>query len=357
MQILGFQKWFKEFSEDSHLIIAGPCSAESELQVLQTATEISQIEKVKVFRAGIWKPRTSPNDFEGVGEKGLNWLKKVKENTNLRLCVEVATPKHVEKCLENEIDILWLGARTVANPFSVQAISDTLRGVDIPIMIKNPINPDLKLWVGAIERILNVGINKIAAIHRGFYPFENTRFRNIPKWEIPIELKTIFPNLPIVNDPSHIAGKSSLVKEVAKQAICMNIDGFMIETHISPKKALSDSKQQLTPKELNNLLKELKFRKDNFVNKDIISELESLRHQIDSLDYQMLELLAKRMNIVKKIGEFKNKKNISIFQLDRWKEIRASRINAGKDLNLDEKFVKEVLQIIHNQSIIEQTKK
>ncbi len=356
MEIIGFQKWFDCLSGYSHLIIAGPCSVETEEQLLNTARQISDIEQIKVLRAGVWKPRTSPNSFEGVGEIGLDWLQKAKQETGLLTCVEVATPKHVELCLQKGVDVLWLGARTVANPFSVQDICEVLKGVNVPIMIKNPINPDLKLWVGAIERMLKVGVNKIAAIHRGFYPFEDTRFRNIPKWEIPIELKTIFPNISIINDPSHIAGKRELVKEVAEQALCLNVDGLMIETHINPKLALSDAAQQLTPAELDDLLKKLTFRKADFDDKNMLNELENLRFQIDSLDFQMLELLAKRMEIIKKIGDFKNNNNISIFQLERWNEIKKNRIKAGVELNLDEKIIKKILQIIHSYSIIKQTK-
>ncbi|MBN2891946.1 MAG: bifunctional 3-deoxy-7-phosphoheptulonate synthase/chorismate mutase type II [Bacteroidales bacterium] len=356
MNFLGFRNWFDSLSNCSHLVIAGPCSAESEEQVLDTARQISKIEQVKVFRAGVWKPRTSPNDFEGVGEIALKWLKKVKSETGLLTCVEVATSKHVEKCLENDVDIFWVGARTVANPFSVQSIADVLKGVDKPVLIKNPINPDLKLWVGAIERIYKAGINKIAAIHRGFYPFEDTRFRNIPKWEIPIELKTLFPNLQIITDPSHIAGKIELIKEVASQALCMNVDGLMIETHNNPKVALSDASQQLTPLQLDVLLKELKFRKEQIINKELLSDLQNWRFQIDSLDFQMLELLSKRMEIVEKMGKYKEERNMSVFQLERWKEIRATRIKAGEELGLDSDFVKKILQIIHNQSIIAQSK-
>lgn len=355
MTFIGFQKWFDNLADSSHLIIAGPCSAETEAQVLETAMEISKISSVKVFRAGVWKPRTNPGNFEGIGKIALDWLKKVKKQTGLLTCVEVATPEHVKLALENEVDILWIGARTVVNPFSVQAIADELKGVDIPVMIKNPINPDLKLWIGAIERIYNAGINKIVAIHRGFFPFEDTKFRNIPKWEISIELKTLFPDLQIINDPSHIAGKRELIKEIASYALCMNVDGLMIETHNNPLVALSDSAQQITPIELKKLLGELKFRKNIFDNNEIISELEQLRFQIDSLDFQMLELLAKRMNIIKKIGNYKNQKEISIFQVERWREINDTRINAGKELNLDLTFVKKIMQLIHNQSISLQT--
>ncbi len=356
MNLTGFQKWFKELSELKHLIIAGPCAAESEKQVLETAMEISKIKHVKVFRAGVWKPRTSPSDFQGIGNEALKWLSDAKKNTGLLTCVEVATPEHIEQCLKNNVDIFWIGARTVANPFSVQAIADALKGIDVPVLVKNPINPDLKLWIGAIERVYNAGINKIAAIHRGFYPFEETKFRNIPKWEIPIELKTIFPDLQIINDPSHIAGKRELLLKAAEQALCMDIDGFMIETHINPQQALSDANQQITPAELTEMLDKLIFREKDFNSDDFKCQLENLRLQIDSIDFQLIELLSKRMKIVEKIGNYKNDNNISILQLERWRQIRQTRIKAGEELNLDPEFVKKLMQIIHNHSISIQTK-
>ncbi|MBN2662222.1 MAG: bifunctional 3-deoxy-7-phosphoheptulonate synthase/chorismate mutase type II [Bacteroidales bacterium] len=357
MEFIGFNSWNEKLKNEQHLIIAGPCSAETKEQVLNTAVKIAQNTKVKVFRAGVWKPRTNPGNFEGVGVEALDWLIAVKNQTGLLTMVEVATPEHVRAALEKKVDFLWIGARTTVNPFSVQAIADELKGVDIPVLIKNPINPDLKLWIGAIQRIYKAGIKKIAAIHRGFFPFEETKFRNIPKWEIMIELKTTFPNLQIITDPSHIAGKFDLVPDVAEMALSMNVDGLMIETHINPKIALSDAAQQLTPFQLKELLDNLTFRQSKPENAKIIDDLQQLRHSIDSIDFQLLELLAKRMQIVEKIGFYKNLRKISVFQVERWKDIRETRIQAGGDLNLDADFVKKILQLVHNESINVQTKK
>ena len=359
MKLIPINKWFTELQNIKHLLIAGPCSAETEMQVLKTALEINKIEQVKVFRAGIWKPRTRPNNFEGVGNVGLEWLKKVKEQTNLLTTVEVATPEHVELCLKkpDSVDILWIGARTTANPFSIQELANSLKGVDIPILIKNPLNPDLGLWQGAIERFYKAGIRKIAAIHRGFYPFEKNKLRNIPKWEIPIELKSIFPQLPIINDPSHISGLTSYIEEIAQKALAINMDGLMLETHIEPTNALSDAKQQITPAELENLLNKLVFRNENFQNDMLINQLEQFREQIDSIDSQILELLSKRMKIVKEIGYYKNENKISIFQLLRWKNIMQSRTEFGEKLGLNKSFIKKLLQLVHKESIRKQTER
>ncbi len=355
MEFIGFNKWHKSLSNLEHLIIAGPCSAENREQVINTALQIDKIPEVNIFRAGVWKPRTNPGTFEGVGKIAFKWLKEVKQQTNLLTTIEVATPEHVELALKNNVDILWIGARTTVNPFSVQAIADAVKGVDIPILIKNPINPDLKLWIGAIQRFSKAGIRKIAAIHRGFFPFEDTRFRNIPKWELMIELKTQFPDLQIINDPSHIAGQRNIVPEVAQMALNMNVNGLMIETHNNPNVALSDANQQLTPTQLSEMIKNLIFRKNN-TNIKQISPLEHLRNSIDSIDFQLLELLAKRMKIVREIGKYKNENKLSIFQLDRWKDIRNSRFKAGNELKLSEDFVKKILQLVHNESINVQSK-
>ncbi len=358
MKLIPFQNWDTKLQNDSHLFIAGPCSAETKEQVITTAKEIEKIEKVKIFRAGIWKPRTSPNSFEGVREKGLKWLQKVKQETNLLTCIEVATPEHIEKCLktENSVDLFWIGARTVANPFSIQAIADALKGVDIPVLVKNPIVPDLKLWIGAIERLYKSGINKIAAIHRGFYPFEETKYRNIPKWELLINMKTQLPQLQIIGDPSHIAGKTDLIEEVISLFVCMNIDGLMIETHINPAQALSDANQQVTPSELERLLSDLNFADNDEENPFDNSELRHLRMGIDSIDYQMFELLAQRLKIVNKIGKFKINNNLSIFQLDRWREIVKTRLKISKELNLNPELTKKIMQIIHKESIEQQSR-
>ena len=356
MNIIHFTNWFEQLKGSDYLIIAGPCSAESYEQVLNTAKELSRIKQVKVFRAGIWKPRTSPNNFEGVGIIGLQWLKEVKQQTGLLTTTEVANAQHVEIALKSRaVDILWLGARTVTNPFSVQEIADALRGVDIPVMVKNPLHPDLKLWIGAIERIYKAGINKIAAIHRGFFPFNSSKLRNIPKWEIPINLKTLYPQLPIINDPSHIAGDVYFIHEIAQKALDLNFNGLMIEVHINPQQALSDAKQQLTPQQFQQLLSQLRFRSHDF-GPEFIDQLEAYRQQIDSIDFQILELLAQRFEIVKKIGEYKNQHNIPIFQLNRWKKIIKSRKKFAKKLGLSHNFIENFINFIHQESINIQTK-
>ncbi len=352
---------FKHYSnwnaklKDKPLIIAGPCSAESEEQVLKTAKEIDKIELVKIYRAGIWKPRTRPGSFDGAGTIALKWLQKVKEQTSLLTTVEVATPQHIEDCLKHNVDILWIGARTTSNPFSVQELANALKGVNIPVMIKNPINPDLQLWSGAIERIANTGIKTIAAIHRGFYPFEKTNFRNIPKWEVPIELKTRFPDIPIICDPSHISGKTKYVAEISQKAMDMNMDGLMIETHCCPEQAKSDIQQQLTPEQLKHLIENLSIRNSSSNNIGFINILEQYRNQIDSLDMQMLELLSQRMDIVEEIGEYKKENNVTILQLRRWENILRTRIEHGNNLNLPQEFIKKLLQLVHKASIQKQT--
>jgi chorismate mutase len=355
LDIIPINKWYKELAEKP-VIIAGPCSAETEEQVLQTAFEIDKIPQVKIFRAGIWKPRTRPGSFEGVGTVGLRWLAKVKQNTRLLTAVEVATPEHVKICKQNpgSVDIVWVGARTTANPFSVQELAYALEGCNFPVMIKNPVNPDLSLWIGAIERIYNSGINKIAVIHRGFSPFEPTKLRNIPKWEIPIDLKLHFPNIDVINDPSHISGIKSYIAEIAQDAFDLNLDGLMIETHIDPGKALSDAKQQLKPSELSQLLKKLKYRLAENENPDFISNLERFRHQIDSIDQQIIELLARRMLIVEDIGAFKAENNVTIFQLKRWKKIISSRLQLAREHKVDENFMRKLLQLVHKESIRKQ---
>ncbi len=349
-----YQEWNTKL-QDNPLIIAGPCSAESEEQIIRTATELSKISRIKVFRAGIWKPRTRPDSFDGVGERGLVWMQKVKKITNLLLASEVATPKHVEACLKHDIDILWIGARTTSNPFSVQEIANALKGVDIPVMIKNPVNPDIQLWCGAIERIANTGINKIAAIHRGFFPFEKTNFRNIPKWEVPIELKIYFPDIPLICDPSHISGNTSYISEISQKAMDMNMDGLIIESHCCPEKAQSDAKQQLSPRQLNVLLDNIRVRKSSSNDVGFVSMLEKYRDQIDSIDTQMLELLSQRMSIVEEIGKFKKENNVAILQIMRWENILKTRTEQGLNLNLPENFIKKLLQLVHKISIQRQT--
>jgi chorismate mutase len=345
--------WFQDFSEP--LIIAGPCSAESEDQVMQTAKQIADLGKVSIYRAGVWKPRTRPGNFEGVGEEALQWLKQVKAETGLLTAVEVANADHLEKAIKADIDILWIGARTTSNPFSVQELADRLKGYDKPIMVKNPINPDVQLWVGALERFNKAGVTKLAAIHRGFYPFEATTLRNIPKWEIPIELKSICHDLPIICDPSHIAGNTEYIPEIAQKAMDLNMAGLMIETHYDPTVALSDMFQQLTPKMLGELLNSIIYRRSSSNNDGFESVLETLREQIDSIDKQMLELLSQRMNVVEDIGKYKSKNEVTILQLRRWEKIISTRVKLGKKLGLTEDFVKKLLQLVHKESIQRQT--
>lgn len=351
--IASLNNWFENINEP--LFIAGPCSAESEEQVLQTAKQIAKSGKVAVFRAGVWKPRTRPGNFEGIGEEALDWLKTVKQETGLLTAVEVANSEHLKQALKAEIDILWIGARTTSNPFSVQELADRLKGYDKPIMVKNPINPDVQLWVGALERFKKAGVNKLAAIHRGFYPFEATSLRNIPKWEIPIELKTICHDLPIICDPSHIAGNVEYIQEIAQKAMDLNMNGLMIETHINPKEALSDAQQQITPDQLDDLIGSLILRGISSSDNNFENVLEALREQIDSIDKQMLELLSQRMNVVQEIGRFKSESKVTILQLRRWEKIIETRVKLGKRLGLTEDFVKKLLQLVHKESIQRQT--
>jgi len=337
------------------LFIAGPCSAESEKQVLNIASTLSKNKQVRIFRAGIWKPRTSPKSFQGHGAKALKWLKDVKEKTGLLTAVEVASPKHVEECLKNGVDVLWIGARTTVNPFSVEDIAKALSGVDIPVLIKNPLNPDIDLWIGAIERFYLSGIKKLAAVHRGFYTYEKTVYRNHPIWEIPIELKRLYPNLPLICDPSHIAGKANLVGGISQKALNLDFSGLMIEVHTNPRKAISDPEQQLNIKSFEKLLSSLSVRKETG---DVYFEerLEELRLKIDDIDALMLNLLKSRMDIVKEIGKYKKEQNISILQIKRWNTIFNERTKLGLKLGLNEKFISDILKIVHENSIITQHK-
>ena len=352
MDFFKLSSYIPQYKENDSLIIAGPCSAESKEQILNTAKEIAKNKKVHIFRSGIWKPRTRPGNFEGVGEKGLKWLQDVKKETQLLTATEIAKPEHIDLALKYNIDILWIGARTVSNPFSMQEIAKHLKDIDIPIFIKNPINPDLGLWQGAIERIAQYGNKKIAAIHRGFFPFEETKYRNIPKWELAIELKQKFHSLPIICDPSHISGNSNYIAEISQKALDLNLDGLMIETHNNPTKALSDAKQQITPSQLKSILEKLIFRKPILNEKKYI--LEQYREQIDSIDQQLLELLMQRMKIINQIGHFKLNNKITILQLRRWENIIKTRIEFGKEMNLPASFIKDILQIIHKESIRQQ---
>ncbi len=340
---------------DGKLIIAGPCSAESQEQVLQTAIGIAKCN-VHVLRAGIWKPRTRPNSFEGVGAVGLSWLKEAGKAANMPVTVEVANSDHIKEALKHKVDILWIGARTTVNPFMVQAIADSLRGVDIPILIKNPVNPDIELWIGAIERLNQAGIKKIAAVHRGFSSFKKNEYRNKPNWEIAVELRRRIPELPIICDPSHICGNRELLLSVSQTAMDLLYDGLMIESHINPDVALSDAKQQLQPDELGYLLGKLKFKKKFIKDVEFHIQIENLREHIDEIDYKLINLLSKRMDFAKAIGEKKRIKKISILQPERWQYIAESRIKAGIKQNFSEEFVLKLFSLIHQESIRKQSK-
>ena len=338
------------------IIIAGPCSAETEEQVFETAKQLSEIGRVNLFRAGIWKPRTRPGNFEGVGEVGLKWLVDAGKQYKMPVTTEVANAKHVEQALKAGVDVLWVGARTTVNPFSVQEIADALKGIDVPMMIKNPINPDLQLWVGAIERMQKAGLTDISAIHRGFSSFEKTKFRNEPKWGIPIELMRLFPEVPIICDPSHIGGKRELIQPISQKAMDMNMSGVMIETHITPDEAWSDAKQQITPSRLNELLDDLIIREKDSSNPEYISKLDGLRTNIDEADEKLLSALAERFKIINEIGKFKKENNTTILQPERWFEILRTRGEIGSELNLNDAFVDQLLKLIHKESVAIQTK-
>ena len=337
------------------LIMSGPCSAENEEQVLEIARQLNN-NGIKIFRAGLWKPRTRPNAFDGVGNAGLPWLKKVKEKYGMLTAIEVANVKHVYEALKAGIDILWIGARTSANPFAVQDIADSLKGVDIPVMIKNPVNPDVELWIGAIERINNAGIKKIAAIHRGFSTYSKSLYRNNPQWQIPIELKRRIPELVIITDPSHICGSRDLIFEISQKAMDLNFNGLMIETHINPEKALSDADQQITPNELKTLLSRLILRKADIENTMLLTTLEELRQEINSYDNNLLNILEKRMAVSKLIGEYKKKHNITILQTSRWDEILRRQIEIAEKKGLSEEFIVKIFRAIHQESINHQTR-
>ncbi|MCP4104142.1 MAG: bifunctional 3-deoxy-7-phosphoheptulonate synthase/chorismate mutase type II [Desulfobacteraceae bacterium] len=333
-------------------VVSGPCSAESEDQIIQTARSLQKCD-VNLFRAGIWKPRTRPGSFEGVGTRGLKWLKKVKEIVGMPVTTEVANSTHVEECLNHDIDILWIGARTTVNPFSVQNIADALKGVDIPVMVKNPINPELDLWIGAVERLDRAGITKLAAIHRGFSSFRGNTYRNKPNWKIPIELRRRLPDLPMICDPSHICGNRELLLSVSRQAMDLLFDGLMIESHIDPDSALSDAFQQITPGQLHDMLNRIVVKRLSGDEKDI-DRIESLRNKIDDVDSHIIELIARRMEFVLEIGRYKMENNIAILQPNRWEEIVRSRISAGRMHNLSKEFILSCYQYIHEESIIRQ---
>jgi chorismate mutase len=334
--------------------IAGPCSAETEEQVIRTALPLAEMG-IRIFRSGIWKPRTRPNAFEGVGLDGLKWLQRVKRETGMLVAIEVANVKHVYEALKYGVDILWIGARTSANPFAVQDIADALKGVDIPVMVKNPVNLDVDLWIGAIERINNAGIRRMAAIHRGFSSYDRTIYRNVPQWQVPIELRRRIPNMPIITDPSHICGNRELLYDISQKAMDLNFDGLIIESHIDPDRALSDSKQQLTPDGLRELLNRLVLR-DPEVKEELMLTLAALRDQIDKLDDRMINLLEERMQVSEKIGEHKKLNNITILQTKRWDDMLKNRLRLGTRKGLSEEFIIKLFRSIHQESINHQTR-
>jgi chorismate mutase len=336
-------------------IIAGPCSAETQEQLFKTAESLYSINSDIVFRAGIWKPRSRPGAFKGVGNDGLQWLTEVQNKIGLTVATEVAEPEHVESVVKAGIKIVWIGARTASNPFSVQKLADALSGSGLSVMIKNPQYPDVDLWTGNIERILNCGITDVAAIHRGFYPFEKSALRNTPRWEVPIELKRRMPELLMICDPSHIAGKRQYIKDIAQRALDLNFDGLMIETHFKPSSALSDKNQQLNIDDFNQLISELKWREYIAADESFKQQLDDIREKIDVIDFQLLELLEHRMRYVKEIGWHKKQHNVSVLQLKRWGRILESRLEQARQAGLSEQFVKHLLELIHKESISTQT--
>ncbi|TDG36538.1 3-deoxy-7-phosphoheptulonate synthase [Pedobacter changchengzhani] len=337
------------------LIISGPCSAETEEQLLTTAHLLAATGKVSVLRAGIWKPRTRPGEFEGIGSIGLEWLKRAKAETGLPIAVEVANAKHVEEALAAGVDILWIGARSTVNPFTVQEIADALQGHDVPVLIKNPINPDLQLWIGAIERINRAGITKIGAIHRGFSSYEKSSFRNEPMWELAIQLKTLCPELPILNDPSHICGNRELIPYISQKALDLDMQGLMIEAHIDPSTAWTDAKQQLTPAALAELADRLTIRDPEVQNEVSADKLAEMRKSIDKIDDILMQKLGERMSIVEKIGEFKRDNQVTILQVNRWDSILQKGHAFAKALKLDLNFTEKFLELVHSESIRKQT--
>jgi chorismate mutase len=353
-------KSMKEVTQDAWvkrpLIISGPCSVETEEQVLETAVQLQATGKVDIMRAGIWKPRTRPGSFEGIGTKGLPWLQKARDITGIPVAVEVATAKQVEDALHFDVDVLWIGARTTVNPFSVQDVADALRGVDVPVLIKNPINPDLELWIGAVERVAKAGIKQIGLIHRGFSSYGNTEYRNAPMWHLAIEMKRRYPGMLFINDPSHICGRRDILQEVAQNAIDLDFDGLIIESHIDPDKAWSDAKQQITPAKLGEMIANIRWRKEDIASEEYHAALEKLRQQINQLDDELMQIIGQRMKISEKIGQYKKDNNITILQTNRWNAILERAFKKGEKLNLSPEFITKYFDAVHMESINHQNK-
>ena len=349
------RSWLDGFNLDHPLVIAGPCSAETEEQVISIAHQLKNTDAT-VIRAGIWKPRTRPGNFEGVGAIGLEWLKKAKEETGMLTTTEVANPNHVELALKYDIDILWIGARTTVSPFIIQEIAEALRGTDKIVLVKNPVNPDLALWLGAVERFYEAGLHNLGVIHRGFSTYEKTQFRNNPEWQIPIDLQNSFPNLPLILDPSHIAGRRDIIYDLCQTALDLNYDGFMIETHQDPNNAWSDPKQQITPDNLRKITSRLQIRDSEGKGIEYKNQINTLRTQIDIEDNKILEILGKRMKVVDAIGILKKENNVAILQTKRWNKILKKMIKEGEENNLSEEFILRMYKAIHQESIIHQKK-
>ncbi|MBN4070379.1 bifunctional 3-deoxy-7-phosphoheptulonate synthase/chorismate mutase type II [Olleya sp. AH-315-F22] len=347
--------WLDDLQLDHPLVIAGPCSAETEEQVLKIAHDLKDTD-VNYYRAGIWKPRTRPGMFEGVGALGLKWLQKVKEETGLKTATEVANKVHVELALEHDIDLLWIGARSTVSPFIVQEIADALKGTDKVVLVKNPVNPDLALWLGAVERLANSDIKKLGVIHRGFSTYEKTKYRNNPEWQLVIELQSRFPDLPIINDPSHITGNRDMILDVSQTALDLNFDGLMIETHFDPDNAWSDTTQQVTPQSLVQIMEDLKIRKQTSKKAEYNNLINTLRTQIDVIDHQLIEILGKRMKVSDGIGALKKENNVAVLQSKRWNEILGKMILEGEENNLSEEFILKMFKAIHQESINHQKK-
>ncbi|MDT0645390.1 bifunctional 3-deoxy-7-phosphoheptulonate synthase/chorismate mutase type II [Zunongwangia sp. F260] len=349
------RNWLDAFGLDHPLVIAGPCSAETEEQVLKIAHQLKDTDAT-VLRAGIWKPRTRPGNFEGVGALGLKWLKKAKEETGMLTTTEVANTAHVDLALENDVDILWIGARTTVSPFIVQEIADALKGTDKTVLVKNPVNPDLSLWLGAVERFYTADIKNLGVIHRGFSAYEKTKYRNNPEWQIAIELQNKFPDLPLILDPSHIAGRRDIIFDLCQTALDLNYDGIMVETHHTPDDAWSDAAQQITPATLVQIMKDLKIRKEISESEEFQNKLSNLRAQIDVADNKLIELLAKRMRVSDEIGKVKKAQNVSVLQTKRWNEILGKMVLEGEQHGLSEEFILRLFKAVHQESINHQEK-
>ncbi len=349
------RNWLNNLELSHPLVIAGPCSAETEEQVLRTAHELKD-SKVSIFRAGIWKPRTRPGGFEGVGEIGLKWLKKVKEETGLKTATEVATPAQIRLALEHDIDVLWIGARTAVNPFAVQEIADTLQGTDKIVLLKNPVNPDLSLWFGGVERLYNTNIKNLGVIHRGFSTYEKTKYRNIPEWQIAIDFQNRFPDLPLIIDPSHITGNRDMISDVSQTALDLNYDGLIIETHIDPDNAWSDASQQVTPESLKKIIFNLIIRKKTDETDDYNQKMNKYRTEIDVFDNKLIEILGKRMKIADKIGHLKKERNVAVLQNQRWNDILEKMTLEADKNGLSNEFISYVFRAIHQESILHQEK-